>query len=51
MKLRKPTVENISKYKVYNSSIFNKLKRKMKNNYFKTYLKKIKATLKSAGKC
>ena len=29
MKLRKPTVENISKYKVYNS-IFNKLKRKMK---------------------
>ena len=51
-KLQKPTVENISKYKIYNS-IFNKLKMKMKIKYFKTYLiwKKIKTTLKSVGQC
>ena len=41
MKLRKPTVENISKYKIYNS-IFNKLKRKRKIFYFKTYLEENK---------
>ena len=41
LKLRKPTAENIKKYKDHNT-IFNKLKRNMKTLYFKTALEENK---------